>query len=178
MTSTARMPRNRFLSIYLNDHLAGSTTGVELARGLAAAAGAGPAGRILGELSAEIGQDRASLLEIMSRLEVKPRLYKRAGGWLAEKVRRVKLNGTLGTRSPLTSLIELELLQLGVEGKAAGWRALRRLSDHEPRLDPAQLNELIARARQQAEQLEDLRIRAARRALAVPAGGAVAQAVR
>ena len=169
-TRTARTPGSRFVSIYLNDHLAGSTTGVDLARGLAAAAGTGPAGRILGELSAEIGQDRASLLEIMSCLEVKPRLYKRAAGWLAERARRVKLNGTLGTRSPLTSLIELELLQIGVEGKAAGWRALRSLADHEPRLDPGQLNELIARARRQAEQLEDLRIRAAKRAMAGPGG--------
>lgn len=164
-TSASRSPGDEFLSIYLNDHLAGATAGVELARGLAVVASRSPAGPVLTGVSAEIGQDRATLLDIMAALGIRPRMYKRCAGWVAERVRRLKLNGTLGSRSGLTSLIELEMLQLGVEGKTAGWRALRSIADHEPRLDPGQLNELIARARHHAEQLEDLRIRTARRAL-------------
>ena len=53
------------------------------------------------------------------------------------------------------------MLRLGVEGKAAGWRTLRTLADSDPRLDPARLDELIARARRQADLLEDLRVAAA-----------------
>jgi hypothetical protein len=34
----------------------------------------------------------------------------------------------LTSRSPLSNLEELELLRLGVEGKAAGWRTLRVLA--------------------------------------------------
>jgi hypothetical protein len=182
MTATAsRSPGSKFLTIYLNDHLAGSAAGVELARGLAAAGAGGPADRVLRELSADISQDRAALLHIMSTLDVRPRRYKAAAGWLAEKARRLKLNGTLGARSPLTSLVELEMLGLGVAGKAAGWRALRSMADTEPRLDPGRLNELIARAGQQSDKIEDLRIRAARRALvtgASPAAPQPAQAAR
>jgi hypothetical protein len=53
------------------------------------------------------------------------------------------------------------MLRLGVEGKAAGWRTLRVLADTDQRLEPARLDELIARAQRQAELLEDLRVRAA-----------------
>jgi hypothetical protein len=43
---------------------------------------------------------------------------------MGEKAARLKLNGHLLARSPLSSLEELEMLRLGVEGKAAGWRTL------------------------------------------------------
>jgi hypothetical protein len=81
--------------------------------------------------------------------------------WAGEKAGRVKLNGRLLARSPLSDLEELELLRLGVEGKAAGWRTLRLLADTDMRLDPEQLDELMSRARRQADQLEELRVRAA-----------------
>jgi hypothetical protein len=62
-------------------------------------------------------------------------------------------------------LEELEILRLAVEGKAAGWRTLRVLADTDQRLDPVGLDELTARARLQADLLEDLRVRAAYRAI-------------
>ena len=46
-----------------------------------------------------------------------------------EKAARFKPNGRLLRRSPLSDLIELEWLLLGVQGKTAGFRALRRLAD-------------------------------------------------
>ena len=53
------------------------------------------------------------------------------------------------------------MLRLGVEGKAAGWRTLRALAGTDSRLDRDRLDELMARARQQADLLEELRVRAA-----------------
>jgi len=55
--------------------------------------------------------------------------YKVLGGWALEKAARFKPNGRLLRRSPLSDLIELEWLLLGVQGKTAGFRALRRLAD-------------------------------------------------
>jgi hypothetical protein len=52
-----------------------------------------------------------------------------------------------------------------VEGKAAGWRTLRTLADTDTRLDPARLDQLICRARQRADLLEDLRVSAADRVI-------------
>lgn len=75
---------------------------------------------------------------------------------------RLKPNGRLFSRSPLSTLLELETMCLGVEGKAAGWRTLKFVADHDPRLDDELLEELLARAQRQADTLEELRIRAAK----------------
>jgi hypothetical protein len=76
-----------------------------------------------------------------------------------EKAARLKFNGRLLARSPLSDLEELELLRLGVEGKAAGWRALRALADTDSRLGPGHLDELMSRARRQTDLPEQLRVR-------------------
>ena len=149
------------LGIYLNDHLAGATAGTELARRVAASAQSEGDGDVLRDLAAEIAQDRATLAGFMAKLDVPVRAYKVYAAWIGEKAGRLKFNGRLFTRSPLSRLEELELLRLGVEGKAAGWRTLRVLADTDQRLEPARLDELIARARRQADLLEDLRVRAA-----------------
>jgi hypothetical protein len=150
---------NGLLGIYLNDHLAGATGGLELAR--RAAASLGPEGDSLKRFAVEVAQDRACLRDIMAALGIQVRGYKVGAAWIGEKVARLKLNGHVLTRSPLSSLEELEMLRLGVEGKAAGWRTLRVLAETDDRLDPGRLDELVARARRQADLLEELRVRAA-----------------
>ena len=65
----------------------------------------------------------------MAALDVPVRTYKVYAGLVGERVGRLKLNGRLLARSPLSSLEELELLSLGVTGKAAGWRTLRLLAE-------------------------------------------------
>jgi hypothetical protein len=89
------------------------------------------------------------------------RRYKVLAGWAVEKVGRLKLNGRLLRASPLSSVIEFESMRLGVQGKEAGWRVLRLVADRDRRLDPDRLGRLLARARQQADEIEELRMRAA-----------------
>jgi hypothetical protein len=169
VTGTYRRARSEpsgaaLLGIYLNDHLAGATGGVELARRAARGCRGSATGAALEALTAEIAEDRAGLLDIMAALGISARQYKIYAAWVGEKVGRLKLNGRLVGRSPLSTLVELEALRLGVEGKAAGWRSLRALADladREPRLDPTRLDELIDRARQQSQTLEELRLRTA-----------------
>jgi len=151
------------LAIYLNDHLSGATGGLELFRRAAATQRDSPAGPALQHLAEEVAQDRASLEALMALLGVTRRSYKVWGGWALEKVARVKPNGHLLTRSPLSDLVELEGLVLGVQGKAAGFRALRAAAL--PELDDAELDRLISRAERQGEVLEELRLAAAARAL-------------
>jgi hypothetical protein len=149
------------LGIYLNDHLAGSTGGADLARRLARTEGQWAGNGVLDQLATEIEDDRQALLRIMAALDVPVRLYKAWAAWAAEKIGRLKLNGTLLTRSPLSRLVELEMMRLGVEGKAAGWRTLRERAESDARLDRAQLDELLDRAHRQVDKLETLRVRAA-----------------
>jgi hypothetical protein len=154
-------PRTELIGIYLNDHLAGATAGTELAHRIARTHDEVADQATLQRLAGEINADRRALLEIMALLGVPVRHYKTTAAWLGERVGRLKFNGRLRARSPLSSLEELELLRLGVEGKAAGWRTLRELAAADPRLSAAWLDELLDRARAQADQLEDLRVRAA-----------------
>jgi hypothetical protein len=158
------------LGIYLNDHLAGATSGMELARRMAGSAEPGSeSAAVLKKLSAEITADRSALVALMNALGIRIRGYKVFGAWAGEKAGRVaKLNGHLLTRSPLSDLEETEILRIGVTGKAAGWRTLRTLADADSRLDAARLDELLARASRQEDELEALRVRVVNRVFGEP----------
>jgi hypothetical protein len=157
----SRRARRDLLGIYLNDHLAGATAGVELARRAAGSAAGTDAASALQRFATEVTQDRDALLDMMTALGISVRPYKMYFAWIGEKAGRLKLNGHLVSRSPLSMLEELEMLRVGVEGKAAGWRTLRALADQDGRLDASQLDELMSRAWSQGGLLEELRIRAA-----------------
>jgi hypothetical protein len=159
MTTDAR----RQLAIYLNDHLAGSTGGIELVRRAVGEYEGTELGTFFAEIGAEIDQDRDALKAIMAENGVAPDSIKIAAAWAAEKVGRLKFNGALLRRSPLTPLVELETLALGITGKLALWRALREQpADAQA---GARLDELIARAERQLESVERRRREAARQAL-------------
>ncbi len=159
------MDGQRLLAIYLNDHLLGASGGVDLAERAAGSARGTPAGPVLQRLAVQVAEDRRSLLVVMRRLGVRVRPYKVALGWTLEKLGRVKTNGRLVSRSPLSDLVELEGLRLGVQGKEAGWLSLAAVADRYDALDRAELERLAERARGQAEELEQLRISAATRVL-------------
>jgi hypothetical protein len=163
-------PEPELLGIYLNDHLAGSVAGGELAQRLLAAFRGKPAEPALRVFVQQVQEDRASLLRIMAALGVPVRCYKTAAAWLLEKVARLKPNGHLLRRSPLSTVVELEAMCLGVAGKGAGWRTLRVIADSDARLDPGELDLLLARASSQADLLEELRTAAAAEAFGAVEG--------
>jgi len=154
------------LAIYLNDHLAGATVGHELARRAAHSNRAHPDyGPVLSGLAQEIGEDRRALLAVMSTLGVKVDRLKVLAGWGGEKIGRLKLNGRLRSYSPLSRLVELEGLALGVQGKLSLWRTLDRLNVDVGDAVP-DLGELQRRAQDQLERIEACRQRAVDDALA------------
>jgi hypothetical protein len=159
------------LAVYLNDHLVGATAGLELFRRSAQAQARADTqrdpehGGPLAGLARQVEQDRDSLIQIMTDLGVSTDHPKVALGWLAEKAGRLKPNGRLFSRSPLSDLLELESMLLGVHGKAACWRTLRTLADTDERLFADHLDTLLERAEQQSAELERLRLAAAARTL-------------
>lgn len=153
------------LAIYLNDHLAGATGGVDLARRAAKAFAGTADGVTLSRLANEIAADRDALLAMMRVLDVPVRTYKVYLGWAAEKAGRLKLNGRLLGRSPLSSLVELEGLAIGIRGKIAGWRTLRVVAEHDDRLDAMRLDDLLSRAAAQSDEVETMRLATATRLL-------------
>jgi hypothetical protein len=95
------------LGIYLNDHLAGATGGLELARRVARSHRGPGAGAAVQRLAAEVAQDRAVLEDIMDALGIPVRAYKVYAAWIGEKAARLKLNGYLLARSPLSGLAQV-----------------------------------------------------------------------
>jgi hypothetical protein len=159
----------RLLGIYLDDHLAGATAGLSRFAATARALRGTPAGDVLTRLHGEVAEDLQELQAVIARLGLPRRSGLRVLAAVAERAGRLKPNGRLVRRSPLASVVDLEGLLLGVEGKGALWRALRALADTDPRLDAPHLDALAERARRQAAELEDLRRSAVLEALA-PAG--------
>jgi hypothetical protein len=152
------------LGIYLNDHLAGATAGVELARRLRASNEDDPEfGPALAEVCAEIEADRETLEAAMDWLGVGKSKLKPLGAVLGERVGRLKLNGRLWGYSPLSRLDELELLQVGVAGKRRLWRALEHTQADD--LPGFELGALAERATEQLRRLEALHLKAAALAL-------------
>ncbi|MFC4036186.1 hypothetical protein ACFO3J_32760, partial [Streptomyces polygonati] len=151
-----------------NDHLSGATAGVELFRRAAQSQQAqqdqqGRSDDTLADLTRRVEQDRDSLLQIMTDLGITPDRSKIALGWLAEKAGRLKPNGHLFSRSPLSDVLELESMLLGVRGKAACWRTLRALAETDQRLYTDHLDTLVERAEHQCASLEEMRLTAATR---------------
>jgi hypothetical protein len=103
----------------------------------------------------------------MAGLGVRRSWVKEIGALVAEYARRLKPDGRPFRRSPLTRLIELEVLCLGVQGKGCLWRTLEELPHaiQGCSLDMTSLSTLQARAEDQRLKLEGLRLEAARTAL-------------
>jgi hypothetical protein len=157
------MPQ-KYLRIYLQDHLAGATAGLELARRARGANEGSEYGPPLAKLADEIEADRRQLEGIMETLGFGSDRLKVAAAWGLEKVGRLKLNGELTSYSPLSRVVELEGLLTGITGKWGLWMALLQIAPEEPRLDAALLERLRDRADAQRETVEELRERAAREA--------------
>jgi hypothetical protein len=171
MEAAKRKAVNRRLAIYLNDHLAGAVVGTELAKRALRENRGSSFGELLEWLLGQILEDRATLERLMAELGVPESRLKRALALMFERLGRLKLNGQLTGYSPLSRLVELEGLTLGVTGKRLLWLALQEIAATEPRLREFDFDELRRRAEEQLAGLERLRIEAARLALAGPRGG-------
>jgi len=156
----------RRLDIYLNDHLAGATVGVELSRRAANSNRGTPSAAFQEQLHQQIVEDRRTLLGVVRALGVDTSPAKPAVAWIAEKAGRLKLNGRLRGYSPLSRLIELEGLETGVAAKRSLWQALARAFPDDARLASFDLDALVARAEQQLRGTREQRLIVAHEALA------------
>ncbi|HET6192013.1 MAG TPA: hypothetical protein VFE59_34015, partial [Trebonia sp.] len=70
-TNTTQQAEQVLLGVYLNDHLAGATAGLQLARRAAASAEPGSeAATVRKRLASEIAADRSTLIKIMTTLGI------------------------------------------------------------------------------------------------------------
>ena len=151
------------VATYLNDHLAGSVTAIEILDHLAEeAADILP---FLARLKKDIEADRQQLVDLMARLDIPQSRIRKASGWLAEQFVEAKLEVDDESGGLLRRLERLEALALGIDGKLVLWQALEAASSVNARLQGPDYGRLAQRAREQRADVEALRIEAARSAL-------------
>ena len=154
------------LGVYLEDHLAGSAAGVDLAQRLQAQNDGTLLGEVMAGLVADIQADRETLEGLMKELDIDQGGLKQAAGKVVERLARVRTDKRITGDAALSRMMELESLSLGIEGKRAMWRALEDLAGLDQRLQRFDFHALARRAKEQRKRLEPFRLAAAREAIA------------
>jgi len=152
------------LDSYLNDHLAGSISALEVIAHWAEVHKGEPLGSFFAETEREIKADQETLREVMRTLGVEESKVRQVGAWAAEKVGRARLIIAGDEPGSLGLVLTLEGLIMGVTGKKLMWATLAAAKL--PPLDSYNFEQLQRRAEQQVERIEAERISAIRQAFA------------
>jgi hypothetical protein len=152
------------LDSYLNDHLAGSISALELIAHWVKVHKGELLGSFFAETEREIKADQDTLRDVMRTLRVEESKMRQAGAWAAEKVGRARLMIAGDEQGRLGLVLTLEGLIMGVTGKKLMWRAVAAAKL--PRLKSYNFEELQHRAEQQIERIEAERLRGVSQAFA------------
>ena len=123
-------------------------------------------------MAGDIEDDRRTLAGIVVELGLRGSKTKEAVAWVGEKIGRLKPNGQIRGYSPLSRVLELEALAVGVAGKLALWESLLAMPGIREHPAAFDLEGLVERARRQSAEIEEYRLRAAREAFAPDASAA------
>ena len=151
------------LASYLNDHLAASVSAVELLEHLIKTHEGKPLQKFFETLRADVTADQEVLRKLVQRF-ARESTVRKAAGWIAEKIGRLKIKAGGENFGEIGILEALEVLVLGITGKQLLWRALSASLGDSPLLRGADLGKLEERAIEQLERVEALRLEAAREA--------------
>jgi hypothetical protein len=146
------------LDSYLNDHLAGSVSALELIAHWVDVQKGKPLAAFFAETEREIKADQDKLRDVMRSLGVEESKVRKAGAWAAEKLGRARLIIAGEESGRLGLVLTLEGLIVGVTGKKLLWRALA--ATNLLQLNGYDFEELQRRAEQQIERIEAERMRA------------------
>jgi len=152
------------LDSYLNDHLAGSVSALEVIDHWAGAHKGESLGSFFVQIETEIKADQETLRGILRILGVEESKMRKAGAWAAEKLGRARLIIAGDDPGSLGLVLTLEGLIMGVTGKKLLWASLAAAKL--PALNTYNFEQLQRRAEQQIERIEAERISAVRQAFA------------
>ncbi|QGQ19478.1 hypothetical protein GC089_09870 [Cellulomonas sp. JZ18] len=153
------------LTTYLEDHVAGASAVISRLTRLSRVEDIGDMREPLARLAAELREERATHVATARDLGLPLSRWKAMAAALGERVARLKPNGRVVGRSPLSLVLELEIVRSGLEGKRMGWVTLREHADALG-LDVARVEGFVERSRDQAERVEHLAARAREKAFA------------
>jgi hypothetical protein len=159
------------LHVYLNDHLAGATAGVELVK-TAAENHDGELGEFFQQLADGISADFNTLTSLIDQLNAHASGAKEAFAKIGSEVSEAKFSGETVDDPEFGTFLTLETLSIGVEGKLCMWKALKVVEDSAPELAAANIDTLIERAQSQRDSIEGKRLEVAGSALSSSKVGA------
>lgn len=151
------------LETYLNDHLAGSVSAIQMLERAVDDHEGTALGPQLAALLADIRAAQDELRTIIRRLGYTESSIKKAGAWVAQHAGRLKVGGS--GDSDLARFELFEALSLGIQGQCKLWRALRAVAPKHPQLEGVDLARLEQQSREQHDLVEAWRIEAAEAAL-------------
>lgn len=151
------------LNLYLSDHLSGAEAGTQRIERMVESFIDTPVYTALAELAADIRAEHDLLADLLAALGMKRLRHRQVAAWAGEHLGRLKLNGRILTRSPMTLILETEFLRSAVSGKLGVWQALQANAD-ELGLDPGFFAERIDDARAQMQRIDQIHAFAAPRA--------------
>jgi hypothetical protein len=147
------------LAVYLKDHLGGAQVAVHLLEAMCNQHEEELYREFAKRLLPDIQSDDNTLRSMIGAIGEEPSSIKNAGGWLLEKLTRLKLGHT---RSADLDMFEsLEMLSLGIAGKRSLWKALQIVSREDVRLREYDFETLLRRADDQFQAVEQERLRLA-----------------
>ena len=117
------------LGLYLSDHLTGATAGAKRIERMAADFADTPVYAALAELADQIRGERAFIERLIEHLQTKRRPIAEVISWTGERVGRLKGNGAMLNRSPMTMVLEAELMRSAIAGKMGMWQTLEANAD-------------------------------------------------
>jgi hypothetical protein len=154
------------LVTYVNDHLGGAQVAVQLLEATRNQQDDQEFRQFASVLLPEIQADDLVLRRIAEKIASSPNTIKQLGGWLLEKAARLKLGHTGSASFELFE--SLELLALGIQGKASLWKALQVASGWDDRLHEYDFENLIRRALDQYGVVENRRLKLAEAVFSPP----------
>lgn len=160
----------RHLATYLQDHFGGAVGGGQLADHIVEANRDNDVGARMAPIARDVHAARGDLEAVMHHLDVAPSTVKNTLAFVGERVSRVLRGGNPLPYDDVDRLLELESMQLGVEGQIRLWRLLQELESAgveviPPGGDVPPLSAQLSRAERMRDQLEELRLHAARVAM-------------
>jgi hypothetical protein len=140
-------------ALYLQTHEGAAAAGSQFFRRVAQSHRGRPWADEINQLSREVSEDLQSLRRLMRKESVARNLLLDAAMQAGELAGRLKPNGRIVRRSPLSDLVEVEGLLDAVRAKAAGWQALLAA---DPARFAAEVQPLALRADSQIDRLLEI----------------------
>jgi sugar diacid utilization regulator len=156
----ARGAVNPGLQAYLRDQAAAASATADLFQRVLGTISQNRHQVTLRMVALEVEEDRTALLGVMAELGVeisRPREVLVVAARRATRPRPRRRRAWVHRRLGGTALTDLDAMVVDLEGRVRMWQALGQAAEWEPRLNPYQLERLVARSRAQQDQVERVR---------------------